>query len=168
MRHLALTLAATVAVIGLSACGKSGGTESASTPASAPTPAAAPELSDAEKQTLLAALPAPYATGDLANGKKVFAVCKSCHTIVPGGANMTGPNLYGMFGRKPGTSEGYKYSEVVKAATFTWDAEHLDKWLASPKTFMPGTKMSFVGVKDAKDRIDLIAYLKVETGYKPQ
>lgn len=167
MRRLALTLAATVAVIGLSACGKSGAS-SESESASAPAPAAVREPTDAEKQTLLAALPAPYNTGDLAHGKQVFAVCKSCHTIVPGGANMTGPNLYGMFGRKPGMAEGYKYSDVVKAATFTWDAEHLDQWLTSPKTFMPGTKMSFIGVKDAKDRVDLIAYLKVETGYKPQ
>lgn len=167
MRRLALTLAATVALIGLSACGKTDGSSGVES-ASAPAPAAVPEPTDAEKQTLLAALPAPYNTGDLANGKKVFAVCKSCHTIVPGGANMTGPNLYGMFGRKPGTAEGYKYSDVVKAATFTWDAEHLDQWLASPKTFMPGTKMTFMGVKDAKDRVDLIAYLKVETGYKPQ
>ena len=166
MRRLALTLAATVAVIGLSACGQSGGSSSGET-ASAPAPAAAPEPTDAEKQALLAALPAPYNSGDLANGKKVFAICKSCHTLVPGGANMTGPNLYGMFGRKPGSAEGYKYSDVVKAATFTWDAEHLDQWLTSPKTFMPGTKMSFLGVKDAKDRVDLIAYLKVETGYTP-
>ena len=112
MRRLALTLAATVALIGLSACGKTDGSSGAES-ASAPAPAAVPEPTDAEKQTLLAALPAPYNTGDLANGKKVFAVCKSCHTIVPGGANMTGPNLYGMFGRKPGTAEGYKYSDVV-------------------------------------------------------
>ncbi len=167
MRRLALTLAATVAVIGLSACGKSGAS-SGSDSASAPAPAAVREPTDAEKQTLLAALPAPYNTGDLDHGKQVFAVCKSCHTIVPGGANMTGPNLYGMFGRKPGMAEGYKYSDVVKAATFTWDADHLDQWLTSPKTFMPGTKMTFVGVKDAKDRVDLIAYLKVETGYRPQ
>lgn len=165
MRRLALTLAATV--IGLSACGKSGESSSGET-ATAPAPAAAPEPTDAEKQALLAALPAPYNSGDLANGKKVFAICKSCHTLVPGGANMTGPNLHGMFGRKPGTAEGYKYSDVVKAATFTWDAEHLDQWLTSPKTFMPGTKMTFMGVKDAKDRTDLIAYLKVETGYAPQ
>ncbi|MDO8802457.1 cytochrome c family protein [Phenylobacterium sp.] len=167
MRRLALTLAATVAVIGLSACGKSGESSSGET-ATAPAPAAAPEPTDAEKQALLAALPAPYNSGDLTNGKKVFAICKSCHTLVPGGANMTGPNLHGMFGRKPGTAEGYKYSDVVKAATFTWDAEHLDQWLTSPKTFMPGTKMTFMGVKDAKDRTDLIAYLKVETGYAPQ
>ncbi len=166
MRRLALTLVATVAVIGLSACGKSGESSSGET-ATAPAPAAAPEPTDAEKQALLAALPAPYNGGDLGNGKKVFAVCKSCHTLVPGGANMTGPNLHGMFGRKPGTAEGYKYSDVVKAATFTWDAEHLDQWLTSPKTFMPGTKMTFMGVKDAKDRVDLIAYLKVETGYTP-
>ena len=167
MRRLALTLAATVAVIGLSACGKSGAS-SGSDSASAPAPAAVREPTDAEKQTLLAALPAPYNTGDLDHGKQVFAVCKSCHTIVPGGANMTGPNLYGMFGRKPGMAKDYKYSDVVKAATFTWDADHLDQWLTSPKTFMPGTKMTFVGVKDAKDRVDLIAYLKVETGYRPQ
>ena len=166
MRRLALTLVASVAVIGLSACGKSGESSSGET-ATAPAPAAAPEPTDAEKQALLAALPAPYNGGDLGNGKKVFAVCKSCHTLVPGGANMTGPNLHGMFGRKPGTAEGYKYSDVVKAATFTWDAEHLDQWLTSPKTFMPGTKMTFMGVKDAKDRVDLIAYLKVETGYTP-
>jgi cytochrome c len=167
MRRLPLTLVATVCLAGLAACGKSGEkaeghSEAAETHAET---AAAP--SDEEKHELLEALPAPYNSGDLANGKKVFAICKSCHTLVPGGANMTGPNLYGMFGRKPGTAEGYKYSDVVKAATFTWDAEHLDQWLASPKTFMPGTKMTFMGVKDAKDRVDLIAYLKVETGYTP-
>ena len=167
MRRLALTLIAATSLAGLAACGQSEKPASGETaaPAATSAPAAATE---AEKLALLATLPAPYNTADLVNGKKVFAVCKSCHTVVSGGANMTGPNLYGMFGRKPGTAEGYKYSDVVKAATFTWDAEHLDQWLASPKTFMPGTKMTFMGVKDAKDRVDLIAYLKVETGYKPQ
>jgi cytochrome c len=61
----------------------------------------------------------------------------------------------------------YKYSPVVAAAGFDWDAEHLDKWLDNPRGFMPGTKMTFAGLHDPKDRIDLIAYLKVETGYKP-
>jgi len=169
MRRLALTLVATVCLAGLSACGKTAekgekGEEHAG--AAAPAVAVA-EPTDEEKHELLESLPAPYNTGDLANGKKVFAVCKSCHTIVPGGANMTGPNLYGMFGRKPGMAADFNYSDAVKAATFTWDAEHLDQWLTSPKTFLPGTKMTFIGVKDAKDRVDLIAYLKVETGYKP-
>jgi cytochrome c len=78
-----------------------------------------------------------------------------------------GPNLYGVFGRKAGGKPDYKYSPAVAAAGFDWDAEHLDKWLDDPRGFMPGTKMTFAGLHDPKDRIDLIAYLKVETGYKP-
>ena len=145
----------------LAGCGQCG--EKA---AEAPAAPAAPEPTDAEKLALLAALPAPYNTADLANGKQKFAMCRSCHTIVPGGANMTGPNLHGVFGRKAGAVENYKYSDVVKNAGFVWDADHLDKWLAEPRTFLPGTKMSFAGLKNPKDRVDLIAFLKVETGYK--
>ncbi|WP_371129890.1 cytochrome c family protein [Phenylobacterium sp.] len=130
-------------------------------------PAAAPqELTAEQKAAVLASLPAPYNTADLANGKSKFGLCKSCHTIVPGGANMTGPNLHGVFGRKAGAVADYKYSDAVKNAGFVWDAEHLDKWLAEPRTFLPGTKMSFAGLKEARDRVDLIAYVKVESGYK--
>jgi len=155
--RLALAVAA---VATLAACGPStSGTETAAPAPRQPTPE--------EKQALLAALPAPYNTGDLQNGQARFALCRTCHTITPGGANMTGPNLYGVFGRKAGTHEKFNYSEAVKTACFTWDAEHLDKWLADPRGFMPGTKMSFAGLRDEKDRVDLIAYLKVETGYKP-
>lgn len=149
----------------LAACGKSGEAEkTAETPAAET--AAPPEPTAEEKKALLASLPAPYNTGDLDNGKAKFAMCRSCHTIVQGGANLTGPNLYGVFGRKAGSVADYKYSEAVKNAGFTWDAEHLDKWLAEPRTFLPGTKMTFAGLKAEKDRVDLIAYLKVETGYK--
>lgn len=146
----------------LAACGGGGGSETSA--GGAP---AAPELTPEQKQALLASLPAPYNTADIENGKMKFGMCRSCHTIVPGGANLTGPNLHGVFGRKAGTLEGYNYSEAVKTAGFVWDGEHLDKWLAEPRTFLPGTKMSFAGLKDQKDRVDLIAYLKVETGYKP-
>lgn len=146
----------------LAACGQGGGGQ-----ASKPAAPATPEPSDAEKQALLASLPAPYNTGDLKNGQTKFGMCRSCHTIAPGGANMTGPNLHGVFGRKAGALEGYRYSDAVKNAGFVWDGENLDKWLAEPRTFLPGTKMSFAGLKNPKDRIDLIAYLKVETGYKP-
>lgn len=130
-------------------------------------PAAAPQEATAEqKAAVLASLPAPYNTADLTNGKAKFGLCRSCHTIAPGGANMTGPNLHGVFGRKAGSVEDYKYSEAVEHAGFVWDAEHLDKWLAEPRTFLPGTKMSFAGLKDPKDRVDLIAYVKVESGYE--
>lgn len=162
---LALLTAASLTLL-VAACSK---------PASAPevsadtaTPAAADEPSDHEKAELLASLPAPYNTGDLENGKRKFAMCRSCHTINQGGPNMTGPNLYGVFGRKAGSVEGFAYSDAVKAAGFTWDADHLNNWLADPRGFMPGTKMSFMGLKEPADRIDVIAYLKVETGYKPE
>lgn len=172
-----MTISAAAAVAVLAGCGpKPSGapaTEEAATSAPpAPAPAAAPAApegpSDEEKAKLLASLPAPYNTGDLENGRKRFALCRSCHTITPGGPNMTGPNLYGVFGRKAGSVEKFNYSDAVKNAGFTWDAEKLDQWLTGSTTFLPGTKMPpVVGLKTEKDRIDLIAYLKVETGYTP-
>ncbi|MBI1407071.1 MAG: c-type cytochrome [Caulobacter sp.] len=168
---LSIAVLAFGAAVSLSACSKapesSGSGDSgpaAAPPAAAP---AAPEMTDAEKQAVLAALPAPYNTGNLENGRKQFALCRSCHNITPGGPNMTGPNLYGVFGRKAGSHEGFKYSDALKNAGFVWDAEKLDSWLTNPQSFLPGNRMTFVGVKDPQKRIDLIAYLKVESGYKP-
>ena len=150
----------------LAGCGQGGGEKSATSTPATPATAAEHEPTAAEKAAVLASLPAPYNTADIDNGKAKFAMCRSCHTIVEGGANLTGPNLHGVFGRKAGALENYKYSDAVKNAGFVWDAEHLDKWLAEPRTFLPGTKMTFAGLKAEKDRIDLIAFLKVETGYK--
>lgn len=128
---------------------------------------ARPVPTAAEKAALLASLPTPYNEGDLDNGRRAFARCRSCHTITEGGSNMTGPNLYGIFGRQAGSHPGFKYSPAVRDAGFTWDAEHLDHWLENPRTFLNGTKMSFAGIPDATDRRDVIAFLKVETGYTP-
>ncbi|MGV8951434.1 MAG: c-type cytochrome [Cypionkella sp.] len=134
-------------------------------PSDAPARPTRPALTAEQKAALLASLPAPYDAADLQNGQRVFARCRSCHTITEGGPNMTGPNLYGVFGRAAGMAEGYNYSTAVKQAGFIWDAGHLDHWLENPRTFLKGTKMSFAGIPDATDRRDVIAFLKVETGY---
>ena len=151
-----------LAGLALSSCGQ--GRDGNSTAAAAPP---RPEPTPAEKAALLAALPAPYNAADLDNGRRVFARCRSCHTLTEGGPNMTGPNLYGVFGREAGGHPDYNYSAVVKAADFTWNAERLDHWLENPRTYLKGTKMSFAGIPDAEDRRDVIAFLKVETGYTP-
>lgn len=93
-------------------------------------------------------------------GKKLFSArAAQCHTGNKGGANGVGPNLWGIVGRKSGTVEGYSYTAANKDSGVTWDEETLFKYLENPKKFIPGTKMSFAGMKSEKERRDLIAYL---------
>lgn len=166
MRHLGLTLATFVlAAAALSGCNKPTTASSSDTSTSTSAPAA--PLSDEEKKALLAKLPAPYNTADLANGESKFALCSTCHTLPEGAPNMTGPNLHGIFGRKAGATPGFAYSDGLKATGWTWDAAHIDTWITDPKAAVPGTKMTFAGLKDQKDRTDVIAYLMVGTGFKP-
>ena len=164
MRTNLLLSAALTASLALAACGDNAAPAADATPKAPPPPAP----TEAEKVAMLAALPAPYNAGDLENGRRAFARCRSCHTITPGGPNMAGPNLYGVFGRKAGERPRYNYSNAMRTADFTWDAEKLDHWLENPRTFLPGNKMTFPGLPDAADRRDVIAFLKVETGYKPE
>lgn len=97
--------------------------------------------------------------GDPAAGQVVFkAQCAACHSVTPG-KNLTGPSLAGIIGRKTGTIEGFRYSAANKAATLTWDEAHLDPYLKSPKTVIPGTTMTYAGLKDDTKRADLIGYL---------
>ncbi|MCW5730931.1 MAG: cytochrome c family protein [Alphaproteobacteria bacterium] len=103
------------------------------------------------------------ADGDPEKGQRVFNLCKACHTIEKGGKNLVGPNLHGVFGRKAGHAEGFKFSSAMQGAGFTWDEEKLDKYLADPRGFMPGNKMIFIGVKKPDDRANLIAFLKKAT-----
>jgi cytochrome c len=163
MRHLGLTLAAAaVAAAALAGCNKTPAPPAEQAPS---TPISA--MSDADKQKALAALPAPYNTADLANGESKFALCAACHTLPQGGPNMTGPNLHGVFGRKAGALAGYTYSDALKATGWIWDAARIDTWITDPKVALPTTKMTFVGLKDPKDRTDVIAYLMIGTGFKP-
>lgn len=148
----------------LSACNKPAPADhpqAPSEPASAPPPAPAPTPD--QVKALVAALPAPYNTGDVDNGKHRFVQCAACHTLTRGGPNLTGPNLYSVFGRKAGALADYNYSDALKAAGWTWDAARIDQWITNPHAVIPDTKMSFVGLPDPKDRIDVIAYLKSQT-----
>jgi cytochrome c2 len=96
---------------------------------------------------------------DPAAGQAVFrSQCAICHSIQPG-RNMVGPSLAGIVGRKTGSVPGYSYSEANRNANLTWDAATLDKYLQSPRTMIPGTKMTYAGLKDDQKRADLIAYL---------
>ena len=144
----------------LAACGPSA-PESADAPASQPP--AAPAASNEEMQARIAALPAPYSEASYEAGRRVFAQCRSCHTIDEGAGNRVGPNLHGVFGRQIGSAEGFNYSQPVQDADFVWDAAQLDHWLQNPQSFLPGNRMAFAGVRDETQRRDLIAYLMVET-----
>lgn len=98
--------------------------------------------------------------GDPAEGKKVFRKCQACHTLQEG-KHRQGPSLYGVIGRQAGTADGFKrYSDAMKSYDVVWDEESLSAYLENPREALPGNRMIFVGLKDAQDRADVIAYLR--------
>ena len=99
----------------------------------------------------------------LKRGKRVFVLCRSCHTLDLDGRHKVGPNLHGMFGSAAGVKEGFRFSDVVKESGIIWTAENLEEWLVKPKDFLPGNKMAFAGVRKESDRKALITYLMTET-----
>jgi len=99
------------------------------------------------------------ATADPAKGEAVFAKCKACHTIEQGGANGVGPNLWASMGKPHGHVPGFAYSDALKSVPGNWDWEGMDKWLANPKKYAPGTKMSFAGLGNPEERAALLLYL---------
>ena len=107
---------------------------------------------------------------DLKAGEAVFEKCKSCHNAQNGGANGTGPNLWGVVGRAPGSHAGFAYSDGMKAFGAKqpiWDYEHIYEFVKGPQKYINGTKMSFVGLKQQQDRIDVIAYLHAQGSTLP-
>ncbi|MEE2745776.1 MAG: c-type cytochrome [Pseudomonadota bacterium] len=106
-----------------------------------------------------------YASGDAAKGKKVFNKCKACHAV-KAGKNKTGPSLAGIVGKKAGAVSGYKKYKGLKNADWVWNEENLDGWLKNPKKWLKaknGKKSSMVyKLKKAKDRANVIAYLKTK------
>lgn len=104
------------------------------------------------------------ASADLAAGAAGFAKCTSCHSIDKGGAKKVGPNLWGIVGGKHAHMADFGYSDALKAmADKPWGFEDLNAWLLSPKSYAPGTKMVFPGIKKAQDRANLIAWLNTQS-----
>ncbi|EGD58461.1 cytochrome c, class I [Novosphingobium nitrogenifigens DSM 19370] len=99
------------------------------------------------------------AGGDAAHGKTVFARCAACHDLNTG-KTLLGPTLKGIVGRKSGSIAGFAYSPAMKAKGVVWTPGNLDQFITSPTKFVPGTRMPFAGLPDAKDRADVIAYLQ--------
>jgi cytochrome c len=109
-------------------------------------------------------------TADPAAGAAVFEKCKSCHNADNGGANGTGPNLWGVVGRAPGSHTGFAYSDGMKAFGAKqpiWDYQHIYEFVKGPQAYINGTKMSFVGLKQPQDRINVIAYLHAQGSTLP-
>lgn len=108
------------------------------------------------------------AAADPAAGEKVFAKCSSCHTATQGGANGIGPNLYATVGEAVATGKaGFAFSDALKAKGGKWDFDSLNAWLTSPRKYAPGTKMTFAGLSNPKDRADVILYLNQQGSNLP-
>ena len=130
-------------------------TDTTTTPAA--TPAAAVKVAVDNTDTLDGTKLASF-TGTVEAGEKAFAVCKTCHAVAAG-KNMTGPSLHAIQGRTSGSVPGYTYSAANKASGIVWNNEKLFQYLENPQRIVPGTKMTYTGLKDPQKRADLIAYL---------
>ncbi len=107
---------------------------------------------------LLGLCPSVFAQ-DANLGKIKFQECIACHSISPG-QNLLGPSLFGVYGRKAGTVEGFRYSSALKKSGVTWDADSLNKYLENPQLFIVGGRMPYSGMSNEEDRKNLIDYLK--------
>jgi cytochrome c len=109
---------------------------------------------------LLAAFTTQAQAQDVAAGEKSFNKCRACHQVGETAKNTVGPILNGLFGRKSGTVAGYNYSDANKNSGLTWDDAVFNDYIKDPKGKIPGTKMSFSGIKNEQEIKDLTAFLK--------
>ncbi len=100
-----------------------------------------------------------FASTNAAEGAKIFKKCAACHSISQGGGNKIGPALWGVIGRKAGSVSEYKYSKAMAAYGKPWSFEEMNGFLLKPKDWIKGTKMSFAGLKNIKERAAVILYM---------
>jgi cytochrome c len=130
-------------------------------------PAYAAEKPDADEAKAETKTDAPaagaltlLASADAAKGTKLFGKCKACHTVENGGKNKVGPNLWNVVGRAKAGGAGFAYSSALKDKGGDWSFADLDAFLNKPKGFVPGTKMSFAGLKKPGQRAAMLVYLR--------
>lgn len=114
------------------------------------------EAAAATEEVSLAAL---LATADAGRGEKASKKCTACHTFEEGGPARIGPNLYKVVGGPHAHMPGFAYSAAMQAAEGNWTFEALDHFIEDPRGYLPGTAMSFAGIKKAQERADLLVYL---------
>jgi cytochrome c len=106
---------------------------------------------------------AVLAAGDVEQGEVAFQKCYACHSVVPGEAGLTGPNLFGVVGHTVASAPDFEYSAALERLPAqgyrVWTEAALDAYLRSPEDFAPGTAMTFVGLPDPGERAAVIAYL---------
>lgn len=100
------------------------------------------------------------ADADVEKGARVFKKCRTCHTTESGGKNKVGPNLWNVVNAARAGRDGFSYSKALRAKEGSWTYESLNAFLVKPKAYVPGTKMVFAGLRKARDRADVIAYLR--------
>ncbi len=104
-----------------------------------------------------------FASTSATDGAKIFKKCAACHSISEGGANKIGPALWGVLGRKAGSLSDYKYSKALIAHGKLWSFDEMNGFLTKPKDWIKGTKMSFAGLKNEKERAAVILYMNENT-----
>lgn len=109
-------------------------------------------------------LDARLASANLKRGQLLYMACKACHDVEAGLPHKVGPNLHGVFGRKAGTAEGFKYTDALLKSGIAWTPDSMDEWLAQPGAMVPGNGMAFAGMANAADRASLIAWLMANSG----
>ena len=104
-----------------------------------------------------------FASTSATEGASVFKKCAACHSIEEDGGNKIGPALWGVLGRKAGSLPDYKYSKAMSAHEKSWSFEEMNSFLMKPKDWIKGTKMSFAGLKNPKERAAVILYMNENT-----
>jgi cytochrome c len=102
---------------------------------------------------------AARADGDPRRGEKLFDECRACHAVERGIEGI-GPDLHGVFGRRAGALENFRYSPALKRSAITWTPQALDGYIADPQKAVPANRMPYAGMPDARDRADLISYME--------